>query len=137
MIMHGITNDLPLKEDMTRTILRDGEWEPITDLLPGKSSDCGVKVSDNRLFLEAVPWIARTGSPWRDLPEHYGHWHRVYVRYNRWSHKGHWTRIFNAIADDPDLECLMADGSIVRVRQHGAAKKRQRAEAPWVNRVVV
>ncbi|ENG1110038.1 transposase [Yersinia enterocolitica] len=32
--------------------------------------------------------MARTGSPWRDLPKAYGHWHRVYVRYSCWSHKG-------------------------------------------------
>jgi transposase len=92
-------------------------------LLPGKSSDCGVTATDNRKFVEAVLWIARTGSPWRDLPESFGNWHRVYVRYNRWSHKGTWSQLFEAIAEDPDLEYLMVDGSIVRVHQHGAAKK--------------
>jgi len=109
---------------MTRTILRDDQWDRIKGLLPGKSTDCGVTAANNRLFLEAVLWIARTGAPWRDLPEAFGHWHRVYVRYNRWSHKGSWTRIFEAVANDPDLEYLMVDGSIVRVHQHGAAKKR-------------
>ena len=108
---------------MWRTTLRDDQWERVKDLLPGKSTDCGVTASDNRLFLEAVLWIARTGSPWRDLPNEFGHWHRVYVRYNRWAHKGHWVRIFEAFADDPDLEHLMVDGSIVRVHQHGAVKK--------------
>ena len=108
---------------MIRTILRDDQWERIQDVLPGKASDCGVTAADNRLFLEAVLWVARTGAPWRDLPPDFGHWHRVYVRYNRWAHKGHWVRIFDAIADDPDLEYLMVDGSIVRVHQHGAAKK--------------
>ena len=78
---------------MERTIIRDDQWERIKDLLPGKASDCGVTASNNRLFLEGVLWIARTGSPWRDLPATFGHWHRVYVRYNRWAHKGHWMRI--------------------------------------------
>lgn len=108
---------------MVRMLLRNDQWERVKDLLPGKSSDCGVTANNNRLFLEAVLWIARTGSPWRDLPALFGHWHRVYVRYNRWAHKGHWVRIFEAIANDPDLEYLMVDGSIVRVHQHGAAKK--------------
>ncbi len=80
---------------------------------------------------------ARTGSPWRDLPDHFGHWHRVYVRYNRWSHKGHWARIFDAIATAPDLEYLMVDGSIVRVHQHGAAKKKARMRRRWVSHVVI
>ena len=109
---------------MTRTILRDDQWRRIKNLLPGKATDCGVTAKDNRRFLEGVLWIARTGAPWRDLPEEFGHWHRVYVRYNRWSHKGVWKRIFEAVADDPDLENLMVDGSIVRVHQHGAAKKK-------------
>ena len=74
---------------MERLILRDEQWARIKDLLPGKSSDCGVTASDNRLFLEAVLWIARTGAPWRDMPTSFGHWHRVYVRYNHWAHKGH------------------------------------------------
>jgi len=108
---------------MSRLVLRNDQWERVKNLLPGKSTDCGVTAGNNRLFLEAVLWIARTGSPWRDLPIAFGHWHRVYVRYNRWAHKGHWVAIFEALANDPDLEYLMVDGSIVRVHQHGAAKK--------------
>ncbi len=115
--------DLKRVERMPRPVLSDDQWERIKDLLPGKAGDCGVTAKDNRLFVEAVLWIARTGAPWRDLPEPFGHWHRVYVRYNRWSHKGVWTQIWEAVSDDPDLEYLMVDGSIVRVHQHGTSKK--------------
>ena len=118
---------------MQRQVLRDDQWERIKDLLPGKASDCGVTAKDNRLFLEAVLWMVRTGSPWRDLPERFGHWHRVYVRYNRWAHKGHWLSIFEALADDPDFEYLMMDGSIVRVHQPGAAKKNSRNKKRWAS----
>ena len=108
---------------MPRTLLRDDQWNRIERFLPGKATDCGVTATNNRLFVEAVLWIIRTGSPWRDLPTDFGHWHRVYVRYNRWSKKGVWARIFTTMSDDPDLEYLMVDGSIVQVHQHGAAKK--------------
>ena len=121
---------------MDRRVLRDDQWEQIAPLLPGKTTDSGVTAKDNRRFLEGVLWIARTGSPWRDLPPEYGHWHRVYVRYNRWSHKGVWQRIFAAIAGDPDLEYLMVDGSIVRVHQHGAAPKKSRQSRPKADPVV-
>ncbi|WP_376717199.1 IS5 family transposase [Halomonas piscis] len=114
---------------MSRLKLRDDQWERIEHLLPGKASDCGVTAKDNRLFVEAVLWIARTGAPWRDLPESFGRWHTVYMRYNRWSRKGVWQRIFDTVADDPDLEQLMIDGSIVRVHQHGASKKTRKVEA--------
>ena len=63
--------------------LQDEQWERIKDLLLGKTSDRGVTARDNRKFVEAVLWIARIGSSWRDLPDLYGNWHRVYVRYSR------------------------------------------------------
>lgn len=113
-----------------RRVLRDDQWERIAPLLPGKATDCGVTAKDNRLFLEAVLWIARTGAPWRDLPQEFGHWHRVYVRYSRWSHKGIWQQILEAVADDADFEYLMVDGSIVRVHQHGAAQKKIKRMKP-------
>jgi transposase len=110
---------------MGRDILRDDQWGRIKGFLPGKASDRGVTASDNRLFVEAVLWIARTSSPWRDLPKRFGNWHRVYVRYDRWSKKGVWARLAEAVAD-PDFETLFVDLSIVRVHQHGAGKKRSR-----------
>ena len=50
---------------MIRTILSDEQWERIAPELPGKVGDPGATAGDNRLFLEAVLWIARTGVPWR------------------------------------------------------------------------
>ena len=64
---------------MPRKVLRDDQWERIEGCLPGKRTDCGVTAGDNRLFVEAVLWISRTGSPWRDLPNDFGHWHQVYI----------------------------------------------------------
>ncbi len=104
-------------------LLRNEQWERIKNLLPGNAHDRGVTARDNRQLVEAVLWIAHTGLPWRDLPETYGHWHRVYVRYSRWSRKGVWGRMMEALAADANLEHLMVDGSIVRIHQHGAAKK--------------
>lgn len=118
---------------MGRRVLSDGQWERIAALLPGKAGDRGVTAKDNRLFVEAVLWIARTGSPWRDLPEVFGHWHRVYVRYSRWGKSGVWARVLASVSGVPDLEYLMVDGSIVRVHQHGAAKKTAKRRKPWAS----
>ena len=67
---------------MDRKMLRDDQWERIEELLPGKASDPGRTAKDNRRFVEAVLWIMRTGSPWRDLPLELGHWHRTFVRFS-------------------------------------------------------
>ena len=122
---------------MPRTLLRDDQWDRIQHLLSGKASDPGVTAKDNRTFLEAVLWIARTGSPWIDLPSEFGHWHRVYVRYNRWSHKGTCAQIFSELSKGKDFEYLMVDGSITRVHQHGAPKKHLNMIKPLANPEVV
>jgi putative transposase len=108
---------------MARRELRDDQWERLEGLLPGKQSDAGRTALDNRLFLDAVLWIARTGSHWRELPPEFGKWNSVFQRYNRWSEKGVWDRLFQALADDPDFEFVMMDATIVRAHQHSAGAK--------------
>lgn len=113
---------------MPRKILRDDQWERIEKLLPGKASDPGVTAKDNRLFVEAVLWVARTGSPWRDLPPELGDWHNVFTRFSRWGRSGVWQRVIEAVSEDVDLEALLIDSTVVRAHQHaaGAQKKRGR-----------
>jgi putative transposase len=106
-----------------RLALRDSQWERIAPHLLGKHGDPGRSGADNRLFVEAVLWLARTGSPWRDLPDIFGNWNSVFVRFSRWSKDGVWDRLFAAMADDPDFEYIMIDSTIVRAHQHAAGKK--------------
>ena len=108
---------------MDRDVLTDAQWDRVESLLPGRVGYVGNTAKDNRLFLEGVLWIARTGSPWRDLHERFGSWGCVYVRYNRWCRSGVWQRIFEALADDPDFEYVMIDSTIVRAHQHAAGGK--------------
>jgi putative transposase len=108
---------------MDRDVLTDEQWLRIENLLPGRVGHVGGTAQDNRLFLESVLWIARTGAPWRDLPEKFGFWANSYVRYNRWCRSGKWYQIFNALADDPDFEYVMIDSTIVRAHQHSAGGK--------------
>ena len=70
---------------MVRRWLRDDQWLRLEPMLPGKVADPGRTGENNRLFIEAVLWIARTGSPWRDLPAEFGLWNSVYMRFARWS----------------------------------------------------
>lgn len=108
---------------MDREVLTDEQYARIENLLPGRVGYVGGTALDNRLFLEAVLWTARTGAHWRDLPKHFGKWNSVYVRYNRWSRSGVWKRIFQALSEDADFEYVMIDSSIVRAHQHAAGAK--------------
>jgi transposase len=110
-----------------RKLLRSDQWERIGPLLPGKASDPGATAKDNRLFVEAVLWIARTGAPWRDLPPALGNWHATYTRFSRWGKKGVWARIIQTISDDADLEALLIDSTVVRAHQHAAGAQKKQA----------
>ena len=111
---------------MARRILRDDQWSRIESMLPGKEGDRGRTGVNNRLFVDAVLWVARTGSPWRDLPETFGVWNSVYQRFARWSRSGVWERVFAELAKDADFEEVFLDSTIVRAHQHAAGAQKKR-----------
>ena len=110
---------------MERFILRDDPWERIKGMLPGKETDRGVTAKENRLFLEAVCWVARTGAPGRDLPSYLGKWNSGYIRCSRWAKKGRWQRLFEAAGIAPDLEEVLMASTPGRAHPQaaGAPKK--------------
>ena len=105
---------------MPRLNLRDDQWERIAHMLPGKQGDRGRTAANNRLFVDAVLWIARAGAPWRDLPEEFGHWNSVYKRFARWETRGVWHRVFAAQAEEADFEEVFIDSTAIRVHQPAA-----------------
>ena len=122
---------------MPRRILSDSQWERVAPLLPGKDNDPGRTARDNRDFLEAVLWIARTGAPWRDLPAEFGLWNSVFRRFRRWALKNVFEKVFRELSADADFEYVLVDGTIVRLHQHGAGAKGGPAAKPSVARGVV
>jgi len=108
---------------LRRHAISDERWERIKDRLPGKEGDRGVTARDNRLFIDAVLWIGKTGSPWRDLPERFGNWNSVWRRFDRWARSGVWQRLFRDL-QDPDLEWLLLDSTIIRAHPHAAGAKK-------------
>ena len=107
--------------------LSDEQWLKIEPHLPGREGDPGKTGQNNRLFVNAVFWIAKTGAPWRDLPERFGKWNSIFQRYNRWCKCGVWQRLVEAFGGDGDLEYLLLDSTIVRAHQHAAGAKGGRA----------
>src|SRR4028119_175775 len=112
---------------MERLVLTDAQWAKMAPHCLGKPSDPGRSGRDNRLFVEAVLWIARTGSPWRDLPVGFGRWNTVFKRFRDWVRADVFQRLFEACLDEPDLEFAMVDGTIVKVHQGWPDHKDRRA----------
>jgi transposase len=103
--------------------LSDAQWQRIAALLPGKAGDRGRTAADNRLFVNAVLWVLRSGAWWQDLPERYGKWKSVHKRFTRWAKTGVWERVFDSLSADPDNQYLMLDTTLVRVHQQAASGK--------------
>lgn len=95
--------------------ISDRMWELLEPHLPGRRGVWGGIAADNRRFINAVFWILRTGSPWRDLPADYGDWKNTHRRFCRWRDKGIWEKLLDQLVDEPDFEWLMIDASHIKV----------------------
>lgn len=102
---------------MRRHELTDEQFKKIENMLPGRECHAGVTAKDNRIFINGVLWIFKTGAAWRDLPERYGHWKNVHRRFARWSKAGIFDRIFRVLSEDADMEFLLMDGTIIKAHQ--------------------
>ena len=107
-----------------RTTLTDKQWALIEPVLPGRTGSPGRNGDDNRMSLEGMIWITRTGAPWSDLPREFGNWNTVHRRFRRWVQSGVFQRIFEVVEGDQDLKTVMVDGTFAKVHQHGAGAKK-------------
>ena len=99
--------------------LTQEQFHKLEPHLPGRVGSHGGVARDNLNFLNAVMPIAKTGVAWRDLPARFGKWDTAYHRFNQWSKTGIWKRLFELV-QDPDLEWLFVDSTVVRAHQHAA-----------------
>lgn len=122
---------------LDRLVLRDDQWARISAHIIGDERTRGSSGRNNRMFVESVLWIVRTGAPWRDLPEVFGSWNSAFRRFSRWSAKGIWHRIFVATSEYPDFEYLIIDSTIVRAHQHASGAKKGLKIRPLADLAVV
>ena len=111
--------------------LSNEQWRRIGHLLPGKKGDPGRTGDDNRLFVNAVLWVLRSGARWSDLPERYGKYKSVHKRFTRSAENGVWERVFESLTGDPDNQYLMLDTTLVRAHQQAATGKGGTAIRLW------
>lgn len=73
----------------------------------------------DRNFIDAVVWMARTGTAWRDLDPSFGPWKRVYNRFRRWAIRGWWLDVFRGTKIQESIGSIL-DATIVRAHQDAA-----------------
>ena len=105
--------------------MSDDEWAFFERFILAVRSPNGRKPTNHRLVLDGIFWIARTGSPWRDLPEEFGKWSSVYRQFRRWTLAGLWEQILEALNESrivPDA-LQMIDSTVVRAHHQAAGAK--------------
>ena len=107
--------------------MSDVQWERIKDTLPGRLEHVGRTAADNRQFVNGVLWVLRSGARWSDLPERYGKYNSVHMRFMRWARSGVWERIFDDLVGDKKNQYLMIDSTIVRAHQQAATSRKKGA----------
>lgn len=118
---------------MRRHELSDEQWAKLEAILDASRPGPKPKIGD-RQFINAVLYRARTGIPWRDLPERYGPWKSVYNRFNNWAKTGIWELLFASLSielDDEDEEGSIVDATIVRAHLDAAGEKGGSSEMLW------
>ena len=103
--------------------ISDRTWGLLAPHLPGRRGSIGRPASDNRLFVNAIFWILRTGAPWRDLPPDLGDWKNTHRRFSLWRERGAWKKLLNVLINKPDYKWLMIDASHCKVKAHAAGAK--------------
>lgn len=109
---------------LQRHEINDSEWERIKDLLPPENTGEGRPSKSNRLMLNGMLWISKTGAPWRDLPERFGPWETVYSRFRLWSQDDTFKDLFEHLSADADMQDLSIDSTSCKAHQHAAGAKR-------------
>jgi transposase len=107
---------------MHRHALTDEQWERVQGLLPRRAQGRKSARGD-RLFVDAVVYRAKTGVPWRDLPERFGPWKSVYNRFSNWAAKEVWADLFREVQIDVDDTASIVDATVVRAHQDASGGK--------------
>ncbi|WP_405491658.1 IS5 family transposase [Streptomyces sp. NBC_00096] len=122
---------------MGRGDLTNGQWVRLEPLLPQGIKPGRPQVWTRRQLIDGIRWRTRTGAPWRDVPERYGPWDRVYDLFRRWQRDGTWARIVTQLQAQADAKGLITwdvnvDSTVCRAHQHaaGAAKRDLQKEPP-------
>ncbi|MDF3145121.1 MULTISPECIES: IS5 family transposase [unclassified Streptomyces] len=115
----------------------NGQWARLEPLLSQGIKMGRPQVWTRRQLIDGIRWRTRTGAPWRDVPERYGPWDRVYDLFWRWQRDGTWAQMVTRLQAEADAKGLITwevnvDSTVCRAHQHaaGAAQRGLQKEPP-------
>lgn len=114
--------------------IKTQEWEQIIAILRTRKDIKTKNENKLRRFIEAIWYMARSGCQWRLLPNIYGSWRAIHMRFKSWADKGIWADLFEQVKVDPDMEATMIDATIVRAHACSAGYKKDRQDQEALGR---
>ncbi len=111
---------------MVRHRLEDSTWQKIYTYLKTQRGIYTGNEAKTRNFVDAVHWIMRTGAQWRDLPSELGGWNAVFKRFGRWAEQGMWEQVHGHFIEEPDMEWLLIDSTVVRAHPCAAGARKEK-----------
>ncbi|MCX5395339.1 IS5 family transposase [Streptomyces sp. NBC_00094] len=114
---------------MGRGDLTNDQWARLEPLLPQGIKPGRPQVWTRRQLMDGIRWRTRTGAPWRDVPERYGPWDRIYDLFRRWQRDGTWARILTQLQAEADAKGLITwkvnvDSTVCRAHQQAAGAEK-------------
>ena len=115
-------------------LIKDTEFTKILKFLFTFKGIHKHNIDQLRLFIEAVYYACRSGCQWRLLPSYYGSWRAIHKRFKEWSDRNIWKKLFRHAQQDPDLEWIIIDSTIVRAHACAAGYKKDSQEQEALGR---
>lgn len=124
---------MPTIDATSRHDLTDAQWELLAPLLPAASRRGRPRKYSLRRLVNGVRYRTRVGCPWRDVPDRYGPWWRIYALFTCWQLAGVWERIESALLSAADARGKLSwqvsvDSTTARAHVHAAGARRDSAE---------
>ena len=117
--------------------LTQAQYQLIQPYLPVQRGNVSIP---NIQVLNAILYVAEHGCKWRGLPGHFGNWHTIYTRMNRWSKSGVLDRVFEHLQREGivkvKLEVVSLDSTSVKVHPDGTGAAKKTGRSPSASRAV-
>ena len=117
-----------------RSVLTDEQWQVFYKLLKTHERVYVGNVNGCRKFINAVLYVLRSGVQWRLMPQQFGKWNSVFKRFNRWCGFGIWKELFDSCINEPDLQSVLIDSTVIRAHACSAGAAGSTAQAEKLGR---
>ena len=119
---------------MSYMAINASQYAQIEPHLPRQRGNVSIA---NLNVINAILYVAEHGCKWRGLPKHYGRWHTIYMRMQRWAQSGVLQVVFEKLQEMQVVKMKVSaasiDSTIVQVHPDGTGALKKTAIKPSEN----